>query len=77
MHKACEPLSITVFLEITKAKHHLMPNLLVQLQTIDNRLTEIPLAPSQGFTPPEPRSERRAKARDAAKALKLTISAKN
>ncbi|WP_233221045.1 hypothetical protein [Chlorogloea sp. CCALA 695] len=49
-----------------------MPNFLVQTPSIDNRVAEVALAPPQGFTPAEPRSVRRAKARDAAKSVKKT-----
>lgn len=72
MHKACKPLVITVFWEIAKAKQHLMPNLLLQLQVTDNRLTAIPLAPAQGFITIEPRRVQRQKVKDAAKVQKLT-----
>lgn len=51
-----------------------MPSLLVQFQELESRIREVALAPAQGFTPIEPRSVRRAKARDAAKASEPTRS---
>lgn len=68
MHKACKSLPLTVFWEIAKAKQYLMPNLLLQLQVTDNRLTATPLVPVQGFIPIEPRQPRRLKVKDTAKA---------
>ena len=50
-----------------------MPNLLAQIQSIDDRTCDIPLAPFQGFIPIEPRSVRRKKARDAAKSAKKAV----
>jgi hypothetical protein len=51
-----------------------MLNLLDQIQSIDNRIAEVALAPPQGFITVEPRKVRRVKACNTAKASQTTRS---